>query len=94
MDPFTRNHTIELSRSGFGGLGFIGCRGSSGLDSAFSRGPLQNLYYILHRSSFRGLPSRILNMNLVKPKQGTTMETIGKPEATKAREATQNTAPV
>ena len=32
----------------------------------------------LHCSSFLGLPFRILNIKLVKPKQGTTMETIGR----------------
>ena len=34
--------------------------------------------YSLHCSSFLGLPFRILNIELVKPKKGTTMETIGK----------------
>ena len=33
--------------------------------------------YSLHRSSFLGLPFRILNIELVKPKKGTTMETRG-----------------
>ena len=33
--------------------------------------------YSLHCSSFLGLPFRILNIELVKPKKGTTMETIG-----------------
>ena len=33
--------------------------------------------YSLHCSSFSGLPFRILNIELVKPKKGTTMETIG-----------------
>ena len=34
--------------------------------------------YSLHCSSFLGLPFiRILNIKLVKPKKGTTMETIG-----------------
>ena len=32
----------------------------------------------LHCSSFLGLPFRILNIELVKPKKGTTMETIGR----------------
>ena len=31
----------------------------------------------LHCSSFFGLPFRILNIELVKPEKGTTMETIG-----------------
>ena len=31
----------------------------------------------LHCSSFWGLPFRILNIDLAKPKKGTTMETIG-----------------
>ena len=31
----------------------------------------------LHCSSFLGLPFKILNTKLVKPKKGTTMETIG-----------------
>ena len=31
----------------------------------------------LHCSSFFGLPFGILNIELVKPKKGTTMETIG-----------------
>ena len=35
--------------------------------------------YSLHCSSFLGLPCRILNIELVKPEKGTTMETIGKP---------------
>ena len=34
--------------------------------------------YTLHCSSFLGLPVRILSIKLVKPKKGTTMETIGK----------------
>ena len=33
--------------------------------------------YSLHCSSFLGLPYRILLIYLVKPKKGTTMETIG-----------------
>ena len=33
--------------------------------------------YSLHCSSFLGLPFRILNRDSVKPKEGTTMETIG-----------------
>ena len=33
--------------------------------------------YSLHCSSFWGLPFRILKMKLVKPKKGTSMETIG-----------------
>ena len=32
--------------------------------------------YSLHCSSFLGLPVRILNIELVKPKKGTTLETI------------------
>ena len=36
--------------------------------------------YSLHCSSFLGLPFRILNTKLVKPKKGTTMETIGRVE--------------
>ena len=41
--------------------------------------PVSNTYiaYSLHCSSFLGLPFRILNIDLVKPKKGTTMETIG-----------------
>ena len=35
------------------------------------------LTHSLHCSSFLGLPFRILNIDLVKPKKGTTMETIG-----------------
>ena len=34
--------------------------------------------YSLHCSSFWGLPYRILLIYLVKPKKGTTMETIGR----------------
>ena len=34
--------------------------------------------YSLHCSSFLGLPYRILIIYLVKPKKGTTMETIGR----------------
>ena len=34
--------------------------------------------YSLHCSSFLGLPYRILNIYLVKPKKGTTMETTGR----------------
>ena len=34
----------------------------------------------LHCSSFLGLPFRILNIELVKPKKGTTIETIGTPK--------------
>ena len=33
--------------------------------------------YRLHCSSFSGLPSRTLNIKLVKPTKGTTMKTIG-----------------
>ena len=33
--------------------------------------------YSLHCSSFLGLPLRILNIDLVKPKKGSTMESIG-----------------
>ena len=33
--------------------------------------------YSLHCSSFLGLPFRILNTKVVKPKEGTTMETLG-----------------
>ena len=33
--------------------------------------------YSLHYSSFLGLPYRILLIYLVKPKKGTTMETLG-----------------
>ena len=33
--------------------------------------------YSLHCSSFLGLPFRILHLELVKPKKGTTIETIG-----------------
>ena len=38
-----------------------------------------NPTYSLHCSSFLGLPYRILNIDLLKPKKGTTMETVGKP---------------
>ena len=43
-------------------------------------GPCYKPYptYSLHWSSFLGLPYRILIMYLVKPKKGTTMETLGK----------------
>ena len=41
------------------------------------RSPLQATYS-LHCSSFLGSPFRILIIYLVKPKKGTTMETIGK----------------
>ena len=34
--------------------------------------------YSLHCSSFLGLPFKILNIEWVKPKKGTTMETIGR----------------
>ena len=33
--------------------------------------------YSLHCSFFLGLPFRILNIDLLKPEKGTTMETIG-----------------
>ena len=33
--------------------------------------------YSLHCSSFFGLPYGILTIKMVKPKKGTTMETIG-----------------
>ena len=36
-----------------------------------------SLTYSLHCSSFLGLPFRILNIELVKPKKGTTMQTTG-----------------
>ena len=39
----------------------------------------------LHCSSFLGLPYRILIIYLVKPKKGTTMETIGTVEEAKLR---------
>ena len=38
---------------------------------------VSTITYSLHCSSFLGLPVRILNIDLVKPKKGTTMETIG-----------------
>ena len=38
----------------------------------------QHTTYSLHWSSFLGLPYRILIIYLVKPKKGTTMETIGR----------------
>ena len=34
--------------------------------------------YSLHCSSFLGLPFGILNIKMVKPKKGTTMETLGR----------------
>ena len=34
--------------------------------------------YSLHCSSFLGLPFRFLSIELVKPKEGTTMETVGR----------------
>ena len=37
--------------------------------------------YSLHCSSFWGLPFRIPNLELVKPKKGTTMETIRRPRS-------------
>ena len=37
----------------------------------------QTSSYSLHCSSFLGLPFGILNINMVKPKKGTIMETIG-----------------
>ena len=42
--------------------------------------PLHSLGFTcsLHCSSFLGVPYRILIMYLVKPKKGTTMETIGR----------------
>ena len=42
-----------------------------------------NITYSLHCSSFLGLPFRILHIELVKPKKGTTMETIGKGQGPK-----------
>ena len=38
---------------------------------------LQEITYSLYCSSFLGLPCSILNMNMVKPEKGTTVETIG-----------------
>ena len=38
--------------------------------------------FCLHCSSFLGLPFRILNIDLVKPKKGTTMEAIGRVDYT------------
>ena len=57
----------------------------------FASGKTRNLYlrwgrqtlnptYSLHCSSFLGLPFGFLNIELVKPKKGTTMETVGIPE--------------
>ena len=40
----------------------------------------------LHCSSFLGLPFGILNIELVKPQKGTTMETGGRPKTPKAPE--------
>ena len=45
---------------------------------------LNKFTYSLHYSSFLGLPYRILNIILVKPKKGTTMETIGKAHRSKS----------
>ena len=42
--------------------------------------PNPNPAYSLHCSLCLGLPFRILYIDLVKPKKGTTMETIGKPQ--------------
>ena len=39
---------------------------------------MQKAAYSLHRSSFLGLPFGFLNLKLVKPKKGTTMETVGR----------------
>ena len=44
-----------------------------------------NPTYSLHCSSFLGLPYRILIIFLVKPKKGTAMETIGKPQNERLR---------
>ena len=38
--------------------------------------PSKHPAYSLHGSSFLGLPFRILNIELVKPTKGTTMETL------------------
>ena len=46
---------------------------------------LFNPAYSLHCSSFLGLPFRVLCIELVKPKTGTTMETLGKHHVTRSR---------
>ena len=53
-------------------------RGLSKLRGQGARGPYtRDPTYSLHCSSFFGLPLGILNIDFVKPKNGTTMETIG-----------------
>ena len=47
------------------------------LEAQNSRIHVKSPTYSLHCSSFLGLPFRILNIDLVKPKKGATMETIG-----------------
>ena len=54
---------------GFGPVRF-GVQGNRGL------GPELGDTYGLHCSSFLGLPYEILSIYLVKPKKGTTMETM------------------
>ena len=63
MDPLRGSRRQHTGMQGFGESGSQPCR----LHSTYS----------LHCSSFLGLPYRILIMYLVKPKKGTTMETIG-----------------
>ena len=75
MEPMgTYRFVVELGLQGLGPR----ARRSSKLLRRLQRRCLQPTYS-LHCSSFLGLPYRILIIYLVKPKKGTTMETIGKP---------------
>ena len=66
-------------------LAFVGASVLSGIIYSralfFFNAPTLRLTCSLHCSYFFGLPFRILDMELVKPKKGTTMETIGRPTA-------------
>ena len=55
-----------------------GPAGAIGISWHGRRIVVQQSTYSLHCSSFLGLPFRILYIELVKPKKGTTMETIGR----------------
>ena len=52
--------------------------GAKGLEDVGFRLQGLRITCSLHRSSFLGLPYRIHIIYLVKPKEGTTMETIGR----------------
>ena len=73
-----RKEQTGRERAGRDGPGRGGGGQSRGELYNVPQNPLLIITYSLHCSSFLGLPFRVLNMKLVEPKKGTTMETVGK----------------